>query len=401
MKKSDVLKKGFTDLHDIDVKVRVRAVKALGKYKDPNVVSVLIKALQDDKDSLVRIQVVKSLGRIEDEKSISALIRVLEDEDDGVRSSAVNFFYDGINRIAISASNPALIPALIRLLENDELEHIRKYAASILGDIKAQSAVLPLIRYLEDEDDHLVKGNAIRALGKIRNVRSVPTLVNFLLNDPLCRHDAGKALVEINDIFTIPLLIKAMENEDAEVRMVATKTLGEMIDGETHIINFLESYRDLFRYKPLNAMFEEIEYPYNFSILSAFVRQKYAETSSEFKDISVTTALIEALKNNKDPYVRIEATKALGKIREKRAVPTLINALEYDKSESFSRYAAESLRSSAAEALGKIRDTRAVPSLIYSLENDETESVRNSAAEALRMFKNNETAINTLAKKGI
>lgn len=364
MKKSDVLKKGFTDLHDIDVKVRVRAVKALGKYKDPNVVSVLIKALQDDKDSLVRIQIVKSLGRIEDEKSISALIRVLEDEDDEVRSSVVNYFCDGINgstKSAISASNPALIPALIRLLENDELEHIRKSAASILGDINAQSAVLPLIKYLEDEDDYLAKGNAIMALGKIRNVRSVPTLVNFLLNDPLCRYDAGKALVKINDIFTIPLLIQAMENEDAEVRMVATKTLGEMIDEQTHIINFLESYRDPFRYKPLNAMFEKIEYPYNFPILSAFVRQKYAETSSEFKDISVTTALIEALENNS--YLNV--------------------------------------RNEAAKALGKIRDTRAVPSLIYSLENDETESVRNSAAEALRMFKNNETAINTLTKKGI
>lgn len=433
MKKSDNIKKKIEDLNDIDINVRIRAVKALGKYQDSIVVPPLIKAFEDE-NYAVRSEVVIALGKRKYSNVNPVLINALEDESEYVRKEAVDYFVKrGFNP---NIKSEEAVLGLKNILENDESIRVRCSAAEALGYMQDHTAVMPLIRTLECGDDSL-KNDAATALGFIKNVRSVPSLMKSLVNDRFVRNKAAEALVIINDIFIVPSLIEAMENEDAEVRKIATKTLGEFkfqeikntydkarqfisndlsgrrtvktIDEKIQIENILYPFSDsLYNNFRLDEVLTKNDDPNYISALFKALKEYKSHISRnatdallEFKDISVTMVLIEALKNNKDPYVRIEATKALGKIRETRAVPSLINALENDENESFSRYGAETLRSSAAEALGKIRDTQAVPSLIYSLENDESESVCNSAAEALRMFKNNETAIYALTNKGI
>ena len=83
--------------------------------------------------------------------------------------------------------------------------------------------------------------------------------------------------------------------------------------------------------------------------------------------------LIKALGYKKDWEVRWDAARALGEIKDPRAVEPLSAAL---KDERFS------VRQAAAEALGKIGNARAVEPLIAAL-GDERSDMRQAAAKAL------------------
>ena len=95
---------------------------------------------------------------------------------------------------------------------------------------------------------------------------------------------------------------------------------------------------------------------------------------SQTEDINT---LIKELKD-KDRSVRENAAKALGEIKDARAVEPLIIALK-DNSPG--------VRHKAAEALGKIGDTRATNALMYASENDNDTGVRYIAAKALGKIK--------------
>ena len=103
-------------------------------------------------------------------------------------------------------------------------------------------------------------------------------------------------------------------------------------------------------------------------------------------------AIIEALKRqhdidaliarlrDKDPSTRSEAAKALGELKDGRAVESLIGALK-DPGET------KEARGAAVTALGRLGDSRAVEHLIAALSDpNDTESVRTAIVEALERF---------------
>jgi HEAT repeat protein len=89
-----------------------------------------------------------------------------------------------------------------------------------------------------------------------------------------------------------------------------------------------------------------------------------------------TESLIEALRHD-DPNVRWEAARALGVIRDPRAVLPLIAALG-DRDPD--------VRRKAALSLSKIRDPRAVKPLEACSTTDENQVVRWAAARGLGKF---------------
>jgi HEAT repeat protein len=88
-------------------------------------------------------------------------------------------------------------------------------------------------------------------------------------------------------------------------------------------------------------------------------------------------ALIKALKH-KNENVRSEAARTLGKLGDKHAVSALIEALENDK-DFF-------VRVLAAQALGKLGDKHAVPALTKALKD--VDAVHMAAEEALEEIRN-------------
>ncbi len=93
-------------------------------------------------------------------------------------------------------------------------------------------------------------------------------------------------------------------------------------------------------------------------------------------------SMIEALKHE-DPNIRWDAARALGTLRDARAVEPLLCALDDPDPD---------VRRKAVLALAKIRDHRAVEALQACSENDENQVVRWAAARGLGRFQERKTA---------
>lgn len=72
---------------------------------------------------------------------------------------------------------------------------------------------------------------------------------------------------------------------------------------------------------------------------------------------------------------RKDAAKDLGKLKDRRAVPALIQALKHDPEED--------VREEAAEALGRIGDRSALPALRWAVRHDHEKDVRRKAEKAI------------------
>jgi hypothetical protein len=101
--------------------------------------------------------------------------------------------------------------------------------------------------------------------------------------------------------------------------------------------------------------------------------QERVTKALEMDNVQKVNVLIEALEDNHD-HTRLDAIRALGEIKDSRAVEPLIERLLKDKEDY--------IRWNAAEALGTIKDTRAISPLIIALK-DNYQLVQKDAAKAL------------------
>jgi len=323
------------DLKNPKSDIRMDAAAKLGKSKDKRAVEPLCGALED-KSLDVRRRVVYALGALGeiDEGATKCLVKALEDRD--VDAAA------GDSLMTIGG------PAVKALTEALKDPGIKEEAVELLGKIgegkapvKVKGDVIePVCSALKDKSVG-VREKAALALGKIQDPRAVePLSIALKDSEYVVTVLAAKALGEIGKP-AVEVLIAALTDPSPDVRMNAAKALGEIKDERA--------------IDPLIAAMND-------SDLSV---RRYASTA--FGKIGKSTPLpgnlTEDLKSQ-DPAKRAEVIRALGDMKDKRAVEPLISAL---KDESWQ------VRRNAAMALGEIKDARAVEPLIAALRDDVVE----------------------------
>jgi len=163
-------------LNDGNREVRGNATEALGHLRDRRSVPALIEKLADE-NARVRFSAALSLGRIGDARALPALRKaLLEDPDVMVRTYAAA----SIGIIGDLTKDKSGAPALIKALRDKEIEVVRT-AASSLGRLKDEGAVLPLTALLSHENS-FVRSDAAWALGVIGDASALPSL-RARLND--------------------------------------------------------------------------------------------------------------------------------------------------------------------------------------------------------------------------
>ena len=192
-------------------------------------------------------------------------------------------------------------------------------------------AVKPLIADLKDNDP-LVRSNAVKALGIIRDPRAVEPLI-AVLNDrvPLIQRQAVKALGSIDDLRAVEPLIGVLGDREKKphVRMSAAEALGKI--GDTSAVEALVA--------ALNDQYWE-------------VRGYAAEALGKIRDPRAVEPLIAALKDQ-DATVRGNAVDGLAKIKDPRVIEALSAALT-DKSKTVRKKAARALAAIAGEDFGDL-----------------------------------------------
>ena len=198
-------------LSDPQVGVQEAASAVLAVIADERVLAPLIASLRN-RDWIVRMHAVKALGRIKDPNSIEPLIPLLQDKVKAVREEVT---------AALAAIGDAAIPSLLAALTHTEWL-VRLHAVEALGKMRSAAAVEPLLSVLFNDHDTAIREDTIRALGLIGDPRALDFL-QVALKEPGLRPLAVEAMGHIGDRRAVPLLIKVLEGEDRpeESRVVA------------------------------------------------------------------------------------------------------------------------------------------------------------------------------------
>ena len=192
-----------------DESIRRDAAFALGKISDSSTVDPIINELNYEKKD-----VINSSNSDIGESTIEQLINSLNNENIDMRKNAASTL--------IKIGEPA-VDMLINALE-DENWRVRWHSAEILGEIQDNRAVKPLINALNDENNG-VRSNSIIALFEIGEP-AVEILINALKDGEWrVRWQAAEILGEIKDDRAVKPLTEALNDENNDVRMAATKAL--------------------------------------------------------------------------------------------------------------------------------------------------------------------------------
>lgn len=166
-------------LSDKEEFVRQQAAYALGQIRSRSAVAPLIERLTDKKDS-VRGAAAVALGQIADATAVTSLAAILNPQagltpaKKGQKSKQEKnlFVLRSAARSLGQIGNPAGLPALISLLEDEKAEDdLRREAASALGAIGDTSAI-PALRNAETARDPYLAEAAHQAIKRISRSRT-------------------------------------------------------------------------------------------------------------------------------------------------------------------------------------------------------------------------------------
>ncbi|MGA2090635.1 MAG: HEAT repeat domain-containing protein [Endomicrobiales bacterium] len=209
----------------------------------------------------------------------------------------------------------------------------------------------------------------------------VPPLIESLKNN-VVRYHALEALERIGDV-AVPALVDSLKNPDVDTRALAVEALGWVgLSGASGLVEALRDTNSTIRYNAAFSLVNSTDASFAVPVLikalkdeDVVFRRNAAEALGRIGSAakSAVPGLIEAVRDS-DADVRYNAVEALGHIGPdaKSAVPGLITALKDTDANN---------RFQAFRALAAIGPS-AVPILIKSL-GDDNNAVSANAAEAL------------------
>ncbi len=167
------------DLSDPDWRVRRNAAQALGVLRDKRAVEPLLALLQD-RTMTVRQRAIVALGRIKDIQALPALLDILlenkHESDDASK--------------AIRKFGKKALPEMVKAFQRSNDQGL----LLLLVDMKYEGAFDLILKYLES-DKSSERLTAIWELGKLRDKRAIPQLINQLEhNDLTTQSEAVRAL---------------------------------------------------------------------------------------------------------------------------------------------------------------------------------------------------------------
>jgi HEAT repeat protein len=233
-------------------------------------------------------------------QELTPLQRKIETERARLSSSDVETRRDAVMRLA-ALNRPEAARAAIAAL-NDSSPVVRAAAAHALQFLDHAEAAALLVPLLRNDKDEFVRRETAYALGEAHNQNAISELIAALAQDksPAVRAAAAVALGEVGARSSVPALALSIVRRQTDAQLDA----------------------------------------------AAFAQ---------------TAALAPKRKAERDDFVRREAARALGELKDARAVPALMAVLN-------DKRANEDLRREAARALGEIGDARAVNALQNALD---------------------------------
>lgn len=379
--------------------------------KDKAVVAAVFKLLGSPIPH-VRLKVVQSLAAMNLPKSEDAFIPLLADKDTAVKAAVLKTF--------ANSKSKKVLAALEKVVQNDPDASMQSAAARILSAAgNAKYAVIVLYDKLKDNDEAVVM-DAVTKLAKSGKPEVAMALIGTLTHrssqiremsmaaiEKLNNHDAVRKVVETD---TIDMkyrnrggkLLAELKGENSELGLRHLLAHGPVTD-QVWAIDEVAKRRS---YKLVGNVMGSL------ASSDPTVRAAAAKALGAIKDSKALTPLAEALRKNsaeakqyedaivaifgglsvdeviktadsKDKDLRMLALKSLAKFAEggARPEPRILATLKKKLGD-----ADPQIRRSAAFALARIQDEGVVASLV-ALKDDPDEAIREQVAVALTKSK--------------
>ncbi|MBI2913125.1 MAG: HEAT repeat domain-containing protein [Chloroflexi bacterium] len=189
-------------LDDEDAGVRLEAVGGLWEYEKPDLIGVLLRILEADDEAAVRAQAALALGRF-----------VLLSELGKLRERYFQEVETGLRRA---------------LDKNGEIEEVRARALEAIGPHNSPW-VRQAIREAYESGVRGLKVSAVHAMGRSCQARWLPLLLRELSNeDAEVRYEAALACGSLGDERAVTHLAPLLSDRDLEVKSVAIAALGDI-----------------------------------------------------------------------------------------------------------------------------------------------------------------------------
>lgn len=351
-------------------------------------VAPLASALRDRSAYFGEV-IIQVLIKIADTRSIDLLVSALTHKHSNVRKRAAEALellswapsegeWRVIRAIAsqdfLRAANEGEIAVgpLVEAAKAEGGPELRRGVAEALGVIRSVRCVEPLLAFLNDPAN-VVRKEAIRALGQLKDASAVETLITVLGDHKDETLEAIRALGEIGDTRAVIALIPLLGDPESDVRKSAVTALDSLdwqpqnaSERAIHAIACQDFERASMEgnaaVDPLIAMLVDGSTEVRLGAISALER---------IGDECAMEPLIQKFDDR--PYtISLAAIRAIGKIGDARAVEPLKIMLKDPET-----------RESAMMALGDIGDDLAVIALIEVIEGSQTSLDRIQAVNAL------------------
>ncbi len=189
-------------LNDKDPDVRLESVQGLWEYEGPNLIGPLIRMLEGDEEAAVRAEAALALGRF-----------VLLAEYGKLRERHFREVEGGLRRV---------------LEDTAEIEEVRGRALEAIGAHNSPW-VRQAISAAYESGVRRLKVSAVHAMGRSCQTRWLPLLLRELSHeDAEVRYEAALACGSLGDEKAVSHLAPLLADPDQEVREAAIAALGEI-----------------------------------------------------------------------------------------------------------------------------------------------------------------------------
>lgn len=301
----------------------------------------LVAKLLDDEDKNAQQQALDALVTAA-ERATPALLAAFEDET--LTTSQHHRLALALGRIGA----PGLIEHLLTSTQPDTTQQL--HVATVLDEVTNPAAVDVLLRHLHTPDvtqRQLIAG----ALGRTRDTRAVGALAGLLKDDSLwVRRSAAWALGNLLTAEATDALLVALQDSDPQTRIIAITALRVRDPGQVAA--------------PLAHCLTDSELQVRKEASAALVHLGTDARSA-----------VEPLMQHPSRETRETAILVLRWVSDRSGVPTLLQALKDE-----SAY----VRNQAARALGRLRDATAIQPLRVLRQKDPDNRIRQTAEISLR-----------------
>jgi len=267
---------------DESYRVREEALKGICAFPPELIFPRLEAFLRNHDDAQVRNAAIQAFPRY-GEKATSYLLELLQDVDPDIRIFSALMLG--------STRDPLGMDGLIAALK-DPSENVRHAAAESLGKLRDHRAIPPLIECLDS--DFWTQYPAVVALGEIGDPAAIEPLT-ALLEDDMLRQVVIRSLGSIGDPAALPVLAEMLTQNDPETR---DDTIAALVKISSQAESESVSGNELLSRIPNSLQNED-----------------------------VVTHLLDSL-GSQELEVRKNAVIALGWLRETRAQEKLVSMLE-------------------------------------------------------------------------